>query len=78
MSLRLFSILAPNSNELILNQKEGKGSMTFYSLFPGMALAYIFVNSPTWPAPNFSEEGSHGKGPLIVNYSITGRCELIL
>ncbi len=33
---------AEYSMELILNTKEGKGSMTFFSLFPGLSLAYIF------------------------------------
>ena len=37
---------AEYSMELILNTKEGKGSMTFFSLFPGLSLAYIFINSP--------------------------------
>lgn len=36
---------AEYSMELILNTKEGKGSMTFFSLFPGLSLAYIFINS---------------------------------
>ena len=41
------------SSELILKTKEGKGSMTFFPLIPGLALAYIFANSPTWAAPDF-------------------------
>ena len=32
---------AEYSMELILNTKEGTGSMTFFSLFPGLSLAYI-------------------------------------
>ncbi|WP_313131706.1 AraC family transcriptional regulator [Anaerocolumna sp.] len=66
------------STELILKQREGKGSMTFLPLFPGITLAYIFVNAPTWPAPNLLIEESNAKGPLIINYCVTGRCELIL
>ena len=44
------------STELLLKEKEGKGSMTFFPLFPGVTIAYIFVNSPTWTAPNFRED----------------------
>ena len=29
--------------ELILKERDGKGSMTFFPLFPGVTLAYIFV-----------------------------------
>lgn len=52
--------------------------MTFFPLFPGITIAYIFVNSPTWTAPNFYGNGSVEKGPLLVNYCVTGRCEMIL
>lgn len=34
--------------ELLMKTKEGKGSMTFFQLFPGLTIAYIFINSPTW------------------------------
>ena len=47
---------AEYSMELILNTKEGKGSMTFFSLFPGLSLAYIFINSPTWTAPDLRSD----------------------
>lgn len=66
------------SAELLLNGKDGKGSMTFFPLFPGITIAYIFVNSPTWTAPNFYGNGFVEKGPLLVNYCVTGRCEMIL
>ena len=52
--------------------------MTFFPLLPGITLAYIFVNSPSWEAPDFSCKGSIQKGPLLLNYCVTGRCELIL
>ena len=55
------------STELLFKSTSGKGTMTFYSLFPGFNLAYIFVNSPIWPAPDFHENGSNATGPL---YSI--------
>lgn len=65
------------STELLLKEKEGKGSMTFFPLFPGVTIAYIFVNSPTWTAPNFREDSSIEKGPLLLNYCVTGRyCHL--
>ena len=66
------------SSEMILNSKDGKGSMKFFPLFPGITLAYIFVNSNTWPAPKLAEADETLKGPLIINYCISGRCELIL
>lgn len=66
------------NTELILKTKEGKGSMTFYPLFPGLTFAYIFVNSPTWTAPNLCADDSNAKGLLLLNYCVTGRCEMIL
>ena len=57
---------AEYSMELILNTKEGKGSMTFFSLFPGLSLAYIFINSPTWTAPDLRSDSSITKGPLLL------------
>ena len=41
-------------------------------------MAYIFVNSPVWTAPDFHDNGSMETGPLLLNYCVTGRCELIL
>jgi len=64
--------------ELILKTPEGKGSMTFFPLFPGLTLSYIFVNSPIWPAPNIGDNGQIEKGPLLFNYCLTGRCEMVL
>lgn len=66
------------STELILHKKEGKSSMIFFPLFPGLSLAYIFVNSSTWPVPDFSENGSNKTGPLLLNYCVAGRCEIAL
>lgn len=40
------------SAELILKEKDGKGSMTFFPLFPGLTLAYIFYK--------FTHMGSSG------------------
>ena len=64
--------------ELLMKTKEGKGSMTFFQLFPGLTIAYIFINSPTWAAPNLGEDSFIKKGPLLLNYCVTGRCEIIL
>lgn len=66
------------SAELLMKTKDGKGSMTFFPLFSGLTIAYIFVNSPTWVAPNFCEDSSIEKGPLLLNYCVTGRCEIVL
>ena len=67
---------------LILNTDEGKGSMTFFPLFPGLTLAYIFINAPTWPAPDLytinTETDTSIKPPLLLNYCISGRCEMVL
>ena len=67
-----------HSTELILKTKGGRGSMTFIPLFPGLTLAYIFINSSIWPAPNLSGETNPPKGPMLLNYCVTGRCEMIL
>lgn len=66
-----------NSMELLLNRPEGRGSMNLFPIFSGITLAYIFVYTPTWPAPILFENGSNAKGPFIINYCIRGRCELI-
>ena len=60
--------------ELLMKTKEGKGSMTFFQLFPGLTIAYIFINSPAWAAPNLGEDSFIKKGPLLLNYCVTGRC----
>ena len=66
------------STELLLKSKNGNGSMTFFPLFPGLTLAYIFINSSLWPAPAFEGNGSNATGPLLFNYCVTGRCEIVL
>lgn len=64
----------PNSTELFLDQADGKGRMTFHTLFPGLTLAFIFVNASVWPE---ADENSELK-PLLINYCISGRSELLL
>ena len=46
------------STELIMKTREGKGSMTFFPLFPGLSLALSFVNSPTWASPDLRSDSS--------------------
>ena len=46
------------SAELLMKTKDGKGSMTFFPLFSGLTIAYIFVNSTTCLAPTFCEDSS--------------------
>ena len=41
---------------LFLNEKDGKGFVTFFPLFPGLTLAYISVNAPLWTAPDLRGE----------------------
>ena len=55
--------------ELLMKTKEGKGSMTFFQLFPGLTIAYIFINSPTWAAPNLGEDSFIKKGPFSMELS---------
>ncbi len=65
---------SPNSSELLLDQANGKGRMTFHTLFPGLTLAFIFVNAPVWP----ESEANSELRPLLINYCISGRSELLL
>lgn len=66
------------SAELILSQENGSGSMVFYPVFPGITIAYIHVSADTWPAPDLHDEDSESRPPLIINYCVHGRCEMIL
>lgn len=64
--------------ELLLASGEGRGRMRFIPLFPGVTLALISVDAPTWPAPVLADCAPEAKGPLIINYCTRGRCELVL
>ena len=46
----------PNSSELLLEQANGKGRMTFHPLFPGLTLAFIFITTPVWPESDANSE----------------------
>ena len=65
---------SPNSSELLLDQANGKGRMTFHTLFPGLTLAFVFVNASVWP----ESEANSELRPLLINYCISGRSELLL
>lgn len=64
--------------ELILSSDTGNGRMKFIPLFEGVTLALIEVHASTWPAPAPANTVSQNTGPLIINYCIRGRCELVL
>lgn len=64
--------------ELILSKENGNGRMQFVPLFDGVTLAVIEVHSVSWPAPKPQNTTPDANGPLIINYCIRGRCELVL
>ncbi len=64
----------PNSSELHLDQGNGEGQMVFHTLFPGLTVAFIFVSAPVWPESDTNSEWN----PLLINYCVSGRCELLL
>ncbi len=64
--------------ELILSTEKGNGRMQFMPLFEGVTLAVIEVHSASWPAPKLRKSTPDANGPLIINYCIRGRCELML
>lgn len=63
---------------LRLRSPEGRGRMDFYPLFPGLTLARIAVEAPSWPAPQPGPCTPEARGPLLINYCLRGRRELIL
>ena len=65
-----------NAVELRLSGPEGEGRMRFFPAFPGIALALISVKAPVWPV--FQTEGCPAESPLLINYCLRGRCELVL
>lgn len=64
----------PDSSELILKNAAGTGRMLFYTLLPGMTLAFIWIDAPSWP----EADENAGLKPLLLNYCISGRSELLL
>ncbi len=64
--------------ELSLRTDSGNGRMQFIPLFDGVTLAMIEVHASSWPAPIPEDADSRTTGPLLINYCIRGRCELVL
>lgn len=64
--------------DLLLSDGGGNGKMRFIPMFPGITLAQITVNAPSWPAPEPDLCTPDAKGPLVINYCTRGRCELVL
>lgn len=64
--------------ELELLNGNDFGKMKFIPMFDGVTLAVIEVHAVSWPAPVPNELTSETTGPLIINYCIRGRCELVL
>lgn len=64
--------------ELILSSDNGNGRMQFIPMFDGITLAVIEVHAASWPAPVPEKSNPETTGPLIINYCIRGRCELVL
>lgn len=48
---------------LRLANPEGRGRMDFYPLFPGLTLARIAVEAPSWPAPQPGPCTPEARGP---------------
>lgn len=48
--------------------------MVFYTLFPGIYLSFIRTNALAWPEPDTNTQ----LHPLLINYCISGRSELLL
>lgn len=67
-----------NCTRLLLESAEGRGRMCFYPVFRGISLAVISVRAPYWPAPIPENCTPEENGPLIINYCLRGRCELVL
>lgn len=66
------------STELHLDTADGVGTMRFFSLWPGFTLAFIRVQASRWPAPQLSTAADTEIWPLLVNFCLAGRCEMML
>ena len=67
----------PASAELRMHCHNGEGRMRFLPIFPGVTLAYISIHAPAWPAPDLAADPA-AKPPLLINYCVQGRCEVVL
>jgi len=66
-----------DSTKLCMKRNNEKGSMTFYSIFPGITLAYISIQASSWSIPAMPQETSPNQ-TILLNYCMEGRCELLL
>lgn len=64
--------------DILLASAEGSGKMRFFRPVFGITPALVSVAAPSWPAPQLSDSAPEARGPLIVNYCLRGRCELVL
>lgn len=67
-----------NTTELVYQNGEDNGSMEFIPLLLGITAAFIRIRSRSWPAPDLTEVTPAGRGLFIINYCVSGRCELLL
>ena len=67
----------PTYAELTMHSPNGTGRMRFLPVFPGVTLAYISIQAPAWPAPDLAADPA-AKPPLLINYCVRGRCEVVL
>lgn len=63
-----------NGSELLLDLPDGHGRQVYYPLFPGITLAFMWINSRVWP----ESENNAGIKPLRINYCLNGRGEMLL
>ena len=66
------------STELLFKSTSGKGSMTFYSLFRVLTWHIFLLILPYGLHRISMKNGSNATGPLLFNYCVTGRCEIVL
>lgn len=64
--------------ELRYRNGHDNGCMAFVPVFPGITLAFIKIQAGSWPAPDLFGMLSSDRGPFIINYCVSGRCELHL
>ena len=65
---------SPNSRKLLLNHSEGNGKMIFHTICPGLTIALVYADTFIWP----ESESNQKFHPLLLNYCLFGRCELLL
>jgi len=63
-----------NDSELFLDLPDGAGRQVYYTLFPGITLAFMWIDSRIWPESNNNAVIK----PLRINYCLSGRSEMLL